>query len=137
MGYADGFWRELGELKTQHIIRDLTGEKCPVIGRISMDAITVRVPCQLNDNELFTLITADFDPMTSVMGMAKTLGTIENEVLIRLSNRLPRVYRTAENPLYSVWQALDREDSEETDEWTVSNESMNFVALLEERQLPS
>jgi alanine racemase len=104
IGYADGLWRDLGEGKS-YIIRDKTGEKCPIVGRISMDAITVKLPCYPDDYELFTIMTADFDPMTSVTGLAKRLGTIENEVLIRLSDRLPRVYTTS-GRLHSIEGAL-------------------------------
>lgn len=82
-----------------------TGEKCPVVGRISMDAITVKLPCQPDEYELFTIMTADYDPMISVTGLAKRLGTIENEVLIRLSDRLPRVYTTS-GRLHSIQGAL-------------------------------
>ena len=57
-----------------------------------MDAITVRLPCQLDNNETFTLITADFDPVMSVTGIAEAMDTITNEVLIRFGPRLPRLF---------------------------------------------
>jgi hypothetical protein len=72
-----------------------------------MDAITVRLPCRPDDRELFTIITADFDPVTSVTGIADTVGTIQNEVLIRISTRLPRVYRLTSGHVASVNDALD------------------------------
>lgn len=78
------------------------GEKCTVIGRISMDAITVQLPCQPEENELFTIVTADFNPRTSVTGIAKGLGTIEHEVLIRLSDRLPRLYLFNSGKVHSI-----------------------------------
>jgi Alanine racemase, C-terminal domain len=83
------------------------GEHCPIVGRISMDAITVRLPCRPDDRELFTIMTADFDPVTSVTGIADTVGTIQNEVLIRISTRLPRVYRLNTGHVASVNDALD------------------------------
>lgn len=106
IGYADGYWRELGEGKS-YIIRDKTGDKCTVIGRVSMDAITVRLPCEPEEHELFTIITCDYDPMTSVTGIARRLGTIENEVLIRLSDRLPRVYFHNSGKIHSIQGALN------------------------------
>ena len=72
-----------------------------------MDGITVRLPCRPADRELFTIITADFDPVTSVTGIADTVGTIQNEVLIRIATRLPRVYRLASGHAISVLDALD------------------------------
>ena len=68
----------------------ISGEKCPVVGRVSMDAITVKLPCQPDDNETFTIVTADYDPVTSVTGIAEAMDTITNEVLIRFGPRLPR-----------------------------------------------
>lgn len=68
------------------------GAKCPVIGRVSMDAITVQVPEELEPYETFTLMSADFDQDTSATGIAQHLGTIAYEVGTRLSVRYPRVY---------------------------------------------
>lgn len=120
LGYADGVWRTLGEQGT-HIIRDRTGERCPVVGRISMDAITVRLPCRPDLGELFTIVTADFDPVTSVTGISETVGTIQNEILIRFGSRLPRVYRTSTGAIRGVLGALelppdDDEDGTDSDE---------------------
>jgi alanine racemase len=111
LGYADGLWRQLGELGT-HVIRDRTGERCPIVGRISMDAITVRLPCRPDVRELFTIVSADFDPITSVTGIAETVGTIQNEVLIRFSSRLPRVYRTSSGQLLGILGGLELADDE-------------------------
>jgi len=68
------------------------GEKCPIVGRVSMDAVTVRLPCCPEDAETYTMMTADFDPDTSATGIASKVGTISYEVVTRLSTRYPRVY---------------------------------------------
>lgn len=78
------------------------GERCPVVGRVSMDAITVHLPCQPDPEEMFTVVSADFDHTTSVSGMARVLGTIEYEVVTSFSARLPRVYSTSEKPFYAI-----------------------------------
>ena len=70
----------------------LTGERCPVIGRVSMDAITAKVPADTSLTDSFTLMSADYDPITSACGIAATVGTISYEVGTRLSLRFPRVY---------------------------------------------
>ena len=57
-----------------------------------MDAITVRLPCSPEDAETYSIITADFDPDTSVTGIASKVGSIPSEVLTRLSVRYPRIY---------------------------------------------
>jgi len=68
------------------------GERCPVVGRVSMDAITVRVPADTSLSETFTLMSADYDPLTSASGIADIVGTISYEVATRLSTRFPRLY---------------------------------------------
>lgn len=91
VGYADGYWRHLSQ--RWFVVRDLTGEKCPVVGRVSMDAITVRLPGEPEKNETFTLMTADYDPHSSATGVAARVDTIAYEVATRLSVRYPRLYK--------------------------------------------
>ncbi len=71
-----------------------------------MDAITVRLPEVPHGDETFTLISADYDPDTSVSGIAHRVGTITYEVATRLSTRLPRVY-TRGGRVHSVVSALE------------------------------
>lgn len=72
-----------------------------------MDALTVRLPCQPDPHETFTIVTADFDPITSTTGIARIVDTIPNEVLTRLSTRLPRVYYTAKSGYETKLEALE------------------------------
>ncbi len=71
-----------------------------------MDAITVRLPDMTDKDETFTLISADYDPDTSVSGIANKVGTITNEAATRLSTRFPRVY-TKDGRVHSVVSALE------------------------------
>ena len=68
-----------------------TGELCDIVGRVSMDSITVRLPEEPSPDEVFALITDDFDPKTSAVGLARTLGAAVYEVPGNWSTRLPRV----------------------------------------------
>ena len=51
-----------------------------------------------HNRELCTMMTADFDLETSATGIASNVGTITQEVVMRLSTRYPRVY-TADQSL--------------------------------------
>jgi len=65
-----------------------------------MDAITVRVPADTSLSDSFTLMSADYDPVTSASGIAQTVGSIGYEVGTRLTNRLPRVYTEGKQRVY-------------------------------------
>ena len=88
VGYADGFGRAL----TDGASAFLLGEFVPIVGRVSMDALILDV--------------TDLDPTDLVIGsqveligqhitvddVARSAGTISNEILTSLGGRLDRVY---------------------------------------------
>ncbi len=87
VGYADGYSRLLsnnGEVMIQ-------GRRAPVVGRVSMDLVTIdvtEIPGAALGDEVVLLgdgITAD--------EMAAKTNTISYEVFCRISARVPRVYR--------------------------------------------
>ena len=88
VGYADGFVRALGGRATAYI-----GEFCvPVIGRVSMDAITL-------DVSAIPVNLARPGAIVNLIGGRRTLdrvafeaGTIGYELLTRISSRIPRIY---------------------------------------------
>jgi alanine racemase len=86
VGYGDGFSRAL----SNHGSVLIAGTHCRVIGRVSMDQISVDVT---------GLVVAPGDPVvligpeTSAADMADDTGTIPYEVLTSLSERVPRLYR--------------------------------------------
>ncbi|KAK2163436.1 hypothetical protein LSH36_79g02037 [Paralvinella palmiformis] len=94
-GYADGYCRNLSN--KGFIIREKTGERCPVVGRVCMDAITVRVPEDTTPSESFTIISADYDPLTSLTGIADMVDVLVLELATHLSTRIPRLYTTRED----------------------------------------
>lgn len=83
-GYADGVIRSLSGRATVHA----AGVPCPVVGRVSMDLITVDV----------THLTAVPDelqllgPSQGLDQLAEAGGTISYEILTRLAPRLTRTY---------------------------------------------
>jgi len=94
LGYADGFFRNLGGSNTQtraHVYID--GHLAPVIGRVSMDMIGVDVT-DLPDGSVARAVMAEiFGGNISLDGVAHASQTLSYEVLTRLGNRFDRIYR--------------------------------------------
>jgi alanine racemase len=90
IGYGDGIPRALAH-RGQVIVR---GARVPIIGRVSMDMITIDVTSVPDAvvGDVATLIGADGDQWIGVDEFATTCGTISYEILTRLGARLPRVY---------------------------------------------
>jgi alanine racemase len=89
IGYADGINRALtnrGEVL-------IAGRRCPIIGTISMDQLTVRLPddaCRLGDEVVF--IGESGAERIVCEQMAQLLGTINYEVVCDVSPRTVRRY---------------------------------------------
>lgn len=88
IGYADGVTRDL---QGYHVLVD--GQKCEMVGRVSMDQITIRLPKAYPLGTLVTLIGADGDEVVTVQDWADYRQTINYEVVCLLTDRLPRVYK--------------------------------------------
>jgi alanine racemase len=98
VGYADGMPRLLYNRATVRLLDEpggTAGLECAVVGRISMDQITVRLPGPVDLNTLFEVASADFHPSGSLWGWAELTGTVSYEPAVRLAARLPRVYLRA------------------------------------------
>ncbi len=107
-------WVELF-IKILWLLFFLTGERCHVIGTVSMDAVTVEVSTEPEPHEMFTIITADFDPQTSAIGIANQLQTINTEVTSRIITRVPRYYSSSKNGDFvmkysSLWYGSTKAD---------------------------
>jgi alanine racemase len=87
-GYADGVLRSLSNRATVFA----EGVACPVVGRVSMDLITVDVTHLTDVPDAFELI----GPHQPVDDLAEAAGTISYEVLTRMASRLKRDYHEAE-----------------------------------------
>lgn len=87
IGYADGWTRDL-----QGFAVLVAGQRCEIVGRVSMDQITVRLPQAYPIGTPVTLIGQDGDDVITVTDLAQKRQTINYEVLCLLSDRIPRKY---------------------------------------------
>lgn len=88
IGYADGFVRRLQDF---YVLVD--GCKCEIVGRVSMDQITIRLPQAYSIGTPAVLIGKSGDYQITATDIAGHLGTINYEVLCLLSDRIPRFYK--------------------------------------------
>ncbi|WP_076355876.1 MULTISPECIES: alanine racemase C-terminal domain-containing protein [unclassified Paenibacillus] len=92
VGYADGIPRRLSETGGSVLLH---GKRAPIVGRISMDQMTVDVTNieGVRQGDAATLIGRDGAEAITACDMAASSGTIVNEVISRLGPRLKRMYR--------------------------------------------
>ena len=84
MGYADGLPRSLSNKG-----RLFCGNRsCPIIGRISMDLVTVDISSLPETPDYLNV----FSPEYQVADFAKDCQTISHEVLVNLGERISRIY---------------------------------------------
>ena len=69
----------------------MDGQLCPIVGRVSMDQITVRLPKVITRNSV-TLMGEMEEASITATEVAEKRGTINYEVLCLLSDRVPRSY---------------------------------------------
>ncbi|KAK7507454.1 hypothetical protein BaRGS_00001389 [Batillaria attramentaria] len=91
LGYADGYSRQLSG---KGILTTAEGHEQPVVGRVSMDAITVSVDRDTLLSTPFYVYKDDFSSPNSMASIARALNTIPYEVGTSLAARLPRLYVT-------------------------------------------
>lgn len=89
LGYGDGVFRSLSNGAWSVLVR---GHRAPIVGRISMDGITVDVSDVpgVGRSDRFTLLGRDESDELACAAMARAAGTIPQEVLVRLDARLPQ-----------------------------------------------
>ncbi|MGT2933837.1 alanine racemase [Streptococcus catagoni] len=88
IGYADGWTRDLQGF---HVLVD--GQFCEIIGRVSMDQTTIRLPKYYPIGSKVTLIGQEAEQVITATDLADQKGTINYEVLCLLSDRIPRYYK--------------------------------------------
>lgn len=89
IGYADGVHRSLSNVGAV----ELLGQRLRIVGRISMDHITVDagdLPVSIGD------VATIFGGLVTLDEQAALAGTISYELLTSLGSRLPRIYHRAE-----------------------------------------
>lgn len=92
VGYADGYDRLLSN-RGEVLVR---GQRAPVVGRVSMDLITIDVtdiPAASFGDEV-VLLGHQGDSEIAAEEHAEKTSTIAYEVFCRISARVPRVYRS-------------------------------------------
>jgi alanine racemase len=87
IGYADGYLRSLTGSGSVYI----KGEKCPVIGRVSMDSVIIDV-AHLTATPAIGDAVEILGPHQPVDDLAAAAGTIGYEILTGLGLRTPRTY---------------------------------------------
>lgn len=92
VGYADGFLRSASSSKDNQAVVYYEGQPCPVIGRVSMDMVTIDIskvkdkpPAQGDAIEIL-------GQHQSVDDLAKSASTIGYEILTSLGHRYKREY---------------------------------------------
>jgi alanine racemase len=91
IGYGDGLPRSLGNGHGRALIR---GELCPIVGRVSMDQITIDVTdvSGVDVGDEAVLIGAQGAGQLDADQVGTAAGTISYDVLTGLMPRVPRVY---------------------------------------------
>lgn len=87
IGYADGWTRNM---QGSQVL--VNGERCPIVGRVSMDQLTIRLPKVYPIGTPVVLIGNDRGDCITTTDIAVHRGTINYEVLCLLSDRIPRLY---------------------------------------------
>lgn len=91
VGFADGYPRALSNCG--EVLID--GKRCPIIGRICMDMIVVKLGrsgCEFVGDEV-VLIGKQGNEEISVDEIAEKAGTIPYEILTRIGKRVKRIYK--------------------------------------------
>ncbi|SDJ04608.1 alanine racemase [Natribacillus halophilus] len=93
IGYGDGWLRANATNGGEVLVE---GERCPIVGRICMDQMMVRLPKELPVGTKVTLIGQQKEEKITIEEVAQRLSTITYEIPCTLNNRIPRYYYPAE-----------------------------------------
>ncbi|MFC3418823.1 alanine racemase [Salinicoccus hispanicus] len=88
LGYADGFLRA----RTGYRVSLEDGTSCPVVGKVCMDYIMIKVPDSVQPGDSVNVIVPDRASEQSMEAYSDFVGTIPYESLCMLARRLPRIY---------------------------------------------
>lgn len=88
LGYADGWTRDMQGFDVL-----IEGQRCPIVGRVSMDQITVRLPQAYPLGTPVVLIGRSGSQEITATDVAEKRGTINYEVVCLISDRVPRLYK--------------------------------------------
>ncbi len=98
VGYADGYDRGCGN--SAHVL--IRGKRAPLLGRVCMNLIMIDltdIPQSCLEDEV-VLLGKDGDEIISAEMMAEWAGTINYEIVTRISPFLPRVIRRGKDSVH-------------------------------------
>ena len=87
IGYGDGWRRALTGF---HVL--INGKKMPIVGRICMDVMMVKLDKNYEVGQKVTLIGEDHGAVIEVDDVADYLDTINYEIPCMITDRIPRIY---------------------------------------------
>lgn len=87
IGYGDGYFRGLG---SAHVL--VNGQRAPIVGRICMNQMMVRLPAPVPVGTQVTLIGSQAGQEITIDELAQQIGSIPQQILHLLSPRIPRAY---------------------------------------------
>lgn len=88
IGYADGLNRKL---RGQEVL--IAGERMPIVGTICMDQCMVKLTKEFPVGEKVVLLGVQGEEEIKVEEWASRLETIPYEIVVSISNRIPRIYQ--------------------------------------------
>jgi len=92
IGYGDGYRHSLSGQSAKVLIG---GQKCPILGRVTMDQTMVDVtdlPTMTSAGEEVVLLGRQGEEEIGLWDIARKVGTIPWEILTGFTKRLPRIY---------------------------------------------
>lgn len=87
VGYADGFIRKFQGFKIK-----VGDEYCPIVGRVCMDQLMVRLPYEMPVGTKVVLISNNPKDPNNIKAAADYVDSIHYEIACLLDDRLPRKY---------------------------------------------
>ncbi|KAK7486138.1 hypothetical protein BaRGS_00022604, partial [Batillaria attramentaria] len=91
IGYGDGYNPQLAD---KGVLTSRTGQEYPVVGKVSMDAITVKVDQDTDLSTPFFVYKDDYTSHNSLNGIARMTGNHVVQESTPLSARVPRLFVT-------------------------------------------
>lgn len=87
IGYADGWFRWFQGF---HVLVD--GQKMPIVGKICMDQLMIRLPKKYPIGTPVVLIGKDGNNEITLEDLANHIGSVPQEIPSMITYRVPRVY---------------------------------------------
>lgn len=87
IGYADGWSQSL-----RHSVMLVEGQRVPVVGKICMDQLMVKLPGYCEPGTEVVLVGAQGDETITFSELAMLLGSVPQELSTALSGRVERIY---------------------------------------------